>query len=157
MSAISAWVINLDRRPDRWEEITAELGRVGVIPRRVAATDAKAMGDADFARAFPRKGPLGALGKGDMACTLSHLEAMRAFLATEDPAALILEDDVRVSGDLSAVLQGTAWWPEGRGLIKLEAYITKKLVVLLGPEIGSTPSGRGLHALQSGTPEGRGI
>ena len=100
-------------------------------------------------RHFRAKAPSERLAKEDMACTLSHLRAMRAFLETSDSAALVLEDDVRVADDLSDVLQGQDWWPLGHGLIKIEAYLTKKLVVLLGPEIGRTPAGRSVRALHS--------
>ena len=146
---IGVYIINLDRRPDRWEEMAPMLEGLGVAHTRVSGVDAQAMSDAELDEFFPRKGPLGELGRGDKACTLSHLKAMRAFLATDQPAALILEDDVTVSDDLASVLTGKEWWPEGAGLLKLETYITKKLWVLLSPEVGRTPTGRSLRRLLS--------
>lgn len=42
--------------------------------------------------------------EGELACSLSHLEAMRRFLATPASYAAIFEDDAILSGSLPAVL-----------------------------------------------------
>lgn len=41
------------------------------------------------------------LTPGELGCTLSHLQALKKFLSTEDRYALILEDDARTPDDLS--------------------------------------------------------
>ena len=38
---IPAYVINLDRRPDRWKAISANLDRIGVKAERIPAVDAR--------------------------------------------------------------------------------------------------------------------
>lgn len=146
---IPTYVINLDRRPDRWATMEARLGALGIPHERVAAVDAETADPALFARAFPRAGPLGRLGRGDMACTLSHFETMRRFLATDAARAMVLEDDALLGDDLAHLLRYPGWWPEGLPLVKIEAYLHPRLRLLLGPEIGRTGTGRKLHPLLS--------
>lgn len=80
------YCINLDRRTDRWAQVSAELQRVGLAQRveRVAAFD-----DAD-----------GAIG-----CRDSHVECVRRALQCGAEVMLILEDDVRFVDEPRAALR----------------------------------------------------
>lgn len=66
------------------------------------------------------RGPLGAMGIGDRACTVSHTLAWQEFLSGSASHALFLEDDVWLAGDITTTLSDTGWIPPGHGLIKLE-------------------------------------
>ncbi len=143
------FAINLDRRPDRWASIEERLGKIRLNSRRISAIDAQQTCETEFDARFVRTGPLGQLGKGDMACTLSHLKAMETFLQGKAEYALILEDDVRVAFDLAEMLAETSWIPSDAELVKLESYVTRNLVVLLGPACGATSRGRLLQHLLS--------
>lgn len=95
----------------------------------ISAVDSSA---ADFEPAFAswkiKLGPTGALGKGSVACALSHIRAWKAFLddSLKDQGlyreyAVILEDDVVLSDDFVKViaeLQSRSML--GYGLVKLE-------------------------------------
>ena len=94
------------------------------------------------------KGPLGHLGLGDMACTLSHLTLFQKLAQSEDRAYLILEDDAVLAQDLPRFLNDLSWIPEDTDIIKLETWNDPKLMVLLGRQKG-THHGRSLHKLLS--------
>jgi glycosyl transferase family 25 len=125
------YLINLDRRPDRLAAMTAQAGRLGLAPTRIAAMDARAIDPAELDRWFAPEGPLGEIPRGDKACLLSHRRAWEAFLATSDGHAVVLEDDVRLSPAAGAWLTSDGWVPAGVGLIKLEHYGPKGQRVLL--------------------------
>lgn len=69
------YCINLDRRTDRWERVSAELARLGLARRveRVPAVEAE---------------------DGARGCRDSHVECVRRAMASGAETALILEDDV---------------------------------------------------------------
>ena len=147
---IPVFVINLTRRPDRWDRIAAHLADRGITKIfRVAACDAQEASDATLDGVIAKGGPLGALGKGDRACTVSHSWAWKQFLTSDTSHALILEDDVWLSEDIFPTLCETDWIPRGSGLLKLEKFGDGASQILLGPKAGETPTGRALHPLLS--------
>lgn len=83
------YVINLDRREDRLQDISAGLGKLGIMFSRIQAVD----GSRDKASPDTKL-----LSAGHQACWESHQLAFKAFLKDETPYALILEDDAEVSG-----------------------------------------------------------
>ena len=147
MDGIKIHVINLARRPDRLEEMEAQLARLGLGFHRVDACDAKSEPEAELAARFRPKGPLGVIGQGDKACTISHFRAMQAILDSGVPG-IVLEDDMALSDDFADVARNADWIPEGVGLVKLETYVTRGLKVLLGPPVGRV-AGRELRPLLS--------
>lgn len=149
MASIPVYVINLARRPDRLARIGAHLAGRGVAFTPVAACDAKAVPEAEIARSVHATGPLGVLGLGDRACTVSHMRAWRQFLGTPARHALFLEDDVYLSADLAATLADDGWIPAGTAAVKLEKYGDGASRLLLGPAVGATPGGRALHPMLS--------
>jgi glycosyl transferase family 25 len=108
LQRLHTWVINLDRAPDRLERIRAQLERLQLPWTRLAAIDARALSPEQRAAldepAYCRlhgKAPV----LGELGCYLSHLEVMRAFLASPFDFALVLEDDVLLESNLPAVLE----------------------------------------------------
>lgn len=92
-------VINLDRSPDRLAKIGADLDQTGWHWQRLAAIAPK--------QGYIHATPLYArdrarhlfgrdLSRGEVGCFLSHLAALRAFVAGDDAVALVLEDDAKV-------------------------------------------------------------
>ena len=128
---LPVYVINLDRRPDRWGTVSAKCGKLGIQVERVPAIDA---------RTIERSG---LLTSGEAACAMSHCKALRAFLATDRPAAMVLEDDVEMASDMIALLRGIDWWPPRTNLIKCDNPGEKPRI--LGRSRGKTPTGRDLH------------
>lgn len=121
---VHTWVINLDRSPERLARVSAQLGRLGLPWTRLAAIDARALTAEQRAAldvpSYERKhGKTPALG--ELGCYLSHVEAMRALLASPHPFGLVLEDDVILHDSLPAVLQGLADHPSRWDVAKLSA------------------------------------
>lgn len=146
---IPTYVINLDRRPDRLARIAAHLAERGVTFLRQPACDAQSVPEAEIARVVLGSGPLGQLGLGDRACTISHTLAWAAFLDSTADHALFLEDDIYLADDIAPVLASDDWIPPGCHAVKLEKFNDGPSRLLLAPEIGHTPTGRALHPMRS--------
>jgi glycosyl transferase, family 25 len=124
MDGVQTWVINLDRAPERLARITQQLQRLQLPFTRLPAVDARAFTPAQAASldeaAYRRKHGMAPV-PGELGCYLSHIEVMRAFLATDARAALVLEDDVQLHDALPAVLQGLMRHADRWDMVKLSA------------------------------------
>lgn len=110
-------VINLERSPHRLQSIRAQLDAAGIAFERFAALEGRALSAEQLAQVdvptYQRshgKEPTA----GEMGCYLSHLGAMRAFLATGHEHCLVLEDDAQVPPQarqvVNAVVTSAAPW-----------------------------------------------
>lgn len=135
---LPVFVINLDRRPDRWRVVLANLDRIGLHAIRIDAIDGYALTD-DVA--------LRLMGPGHVGCARSHYKAYSALLASHHPSALILEDDVEVGASIPAIIRSVAWWPDGHGTVKLTSPADAETLYCLGHSIGHTPCGRALRPI----------
>ena len=122
---IPIFVINLDRRPERFESITNDLDRLGLEAVRVSARDARTVSDEELRARVDLDAPMRKMGRGSAATLLSHIVAMEMFLSTSSPVALILEDDAELANDLPLFLRSLDWWPTDASLVKLEAHGAK--------------------------------
>jgi glycosyl transferase family 25 len=124
MDRLQTWVINLDRAPDRLERISGQLQRLALPFTRLPAVDARALTAAQRAAldepAYRRKHGMTPI-PGELGCYLSHVEAMRLFLAGSAEFALVLEDDVLLLDSLPAVLQGLLRHADRWDMVKLSA------------------------------------
>jgi len=93
----SVWVINLDRRPDRWENSKARLNDIFIEPHRFQAVDAK---DPEFVQ-FYSKLPFPKRSVGEIACYMSHKKLWEHIYNLGIPYALIFEDDLIISPGIS--------------------------------------------------------
>ena len=114
MAQLPVYVINLDRRPDRWAAMSAQLDRLGIEAARIPAIDKESLaGDPALLR----------MGAGHVACARSHYKAMQALVDCGASAALVLEDDVEVGEEVPALISSLEWWPGEHGLVKLQSTI----------------------------------
>ncbi len=124
MERLKTWVINLDRAPERLARIRGQLERLGLPFTRFAAVDARQMTPAQKAllddAAYRRKHGMAPVW-GELGCYLSHVEVMRAFLASDAEFALVLEDDVLLHDSLPEVLKGLMANPGRWDAVKLSA------------------------------------
>lgn len=108
-------VINLDRSPRRLAAMASQLDRMGLEWERFAATDGNALGkDAaacGYSPSLNRKQYPRNLNAGEIGCFVSHRRAWQYVLAKGWDGAVILEDDVRLSGELPAAIDALqhAW------------------------------------------------
>ena len=135
---LPTFVINLARSADRWRAISENLDRIGLAATRIEAVDGLTLQDHPC---------VATLGAGALGCAISHVRAMEAFLETDAPAALILEDDVEVGASVPAIIQSAEWWPEGHGLVKLESPYRSRSRLIVRSSVGVTPDRRSLHPI----------
>lgn len=107
---LQVYVINLDRRTDRWSKVTDELERAGFSRfSRISAVDGKQIDSKQIAHlmtpeAYSRLGKiresheecssLGAIG-----CYLSHYKVWLEIIRTQQPA-IVVEDDIEFNRPL---------------------------------------------------------
>jgi glycosyl transferase, family 25 len=100
LRAFAAYVINLDRSPERLRSAASQLDPMDLDWQRVRATDAATLADipmahydtARFERHVGRK-----VDPSEIALVFSHLKAMRTFLDSPARFGLILEDDFEIA------------------------------------------------------------
>lgn len=138
MGSLPVYFINLDHCTERLSLITGNLARIGLEATRIAAIDKAQLRDHPASRR---------LGVGHVACLQSHCKAMAAFLDTDAPAALILEDDAEVGRAVPEIIRNIDWWPEGYGLVKLNQTEVDRSPIWMGRAVGHTPDGRVLRPI----------
>ena len=107
LEALSTWVINLDRAPERLARIHRQLDGLGLPYTRLPAADARQRQPGQLAQLVEaacrqRHGMSPVLGK--LGCYLSHVAVMQALLASPARFALVLEDDMLLQPELPAVM-----------------------------------------------------
>jgi glycosyl transferase family 25 len=85
------------------------------------------------------------IGAGAYACFQSHRMIWKYLIAGDDSHALIFEDDMILSGNLSALLKND-WIPHDADIVKLEARLVR---VQLGRKQYMPVGCRSLHRLHS--------
>lgn len=122
ISDVRIYVVNLDRSPQRLEEITKQLSKFGLSFQRIAATDGKLATPAQKAlldeKNYQRKHGKTSL-PGELGCYLSHVDAIREFLKSDDLFAVILEDDAMIENGFVHVLQHLAQHSGQWDMVKL--------------------------------------
>ena len=114
-----AYYINLASRPERRAAMEARLA-----PLQMTAERIEAVTPADVTDEQRRKycDPLAYRWQteGELACSLSHLAAMKAFLTTPAPFAAIFEDDAILSSGLADFLAAFDATPLPVDILRLE-------------------------------------
>jgi glycosyl transferase, family 25 len=107
---IPIYVINLDRSPERLENITSQLGRQGLHFRRIVAVDAAELTEQTIQQVFDsaraRRAYFVPMHGGEIACFLSHRRVWQTFVdETDAPFCVVLEDDAGLDDDFASVVQ----------------------------------------------------
>lgn len=87
----NAWVINLDRRPDRWAKTRDRLHAIGIKPKRWSASDGAA--NKEYLRYKNSK----KISPNEAACFDSHVNLWKHLYNTNALPALIFEDDIVIT------------------------------------------------------------
>ena len=85
------WVINLNRRPERWKTTHDRLQHIGLHPRRWSATDKESR---SLLAMYERISP--EIRQGEFACYQSHLNLWNFLYESGVKYAIIFEDDIIV-------------------------------------------------------------
>lgn len=117
---LHTYFINLADSTERGASLQSELDRVNLVAARIDAVDGRGANPLEF-EAYNHQRTVNrharGLTGGEVACYLSHIEAIRAFTESDADVGLILEDDAafspnfssEISDILSALDQGAAW------------------------------------------------
>lgn len=119
---MKAYVINLDRDPERMAHMERQGKQFGIDWRRVPATD-KLDGDIAARAAHARPGLLGfAMSAGAIAVFESHRKAWELIVDSDDSHGAVFEDDVVCSKELPAFLATAEWIPPDCDVMKIETF-----------------------------------
>ena len=124
-SGLQVLVINLDRSTERLTAMQERLARADMPWRRVSAIDGHALalaGHADIDAQGYRRWHGKELNPAEAGCHLSHIKAMRQFLAGPCEFALLLEDDADFPADFRALLDRLAEVAEAWDIVKLSSF-----------------------------------
>jgi GR25 family glycosyltransferase involved in LPS biosynthesis len=110
--------INLAHRTDRRARMETQLGRLGRRAQRIEALTPADIDPALLDRHTNRR-YLEHVTPTELSCALSHHKALRAFLASGETQALILEDDAILSADVPDLLAQPL---AGFDILRLETY-----------------------------------
>ena len=107
------YLINLDGSDERLSSAQVQLEQQGITFTRVSAFDGRGLNlaevsDYDEAHALRYMGRK--LKGGELWCYYSHLDCARRFLASEVMYALVLEDDMHLTGDIMPTLEQHVSW-----------------------------------------------
>lgn len=120
---LPVYVINLPRDAARMQVMAEQLGGLGQGFERVPAVYGRDLTPAQRAvlydEAANRRHYHDPLLDGEIGCYASHLRVWQRLIDADAPAALVLEDDVRLAPMLGPVLQAIAALPEGWDMVKL--------------------------------------
>lgn len=152
-TAPETYVINLARRTDRLQRISAQLAALQIPFSRIDAVDAKLVANSEIESWFATDGKYGVVPKGDRCCTLSHVLCWQTFVASGAKHALVLEDDVVLHADSAALLSDLSWLPSEVQLLKIESYGPASQRILVGKptRVASGTSIAPLHSKHTGS------
>jgi len=116
-----AFIINLDAATDRWAFIQESFARTQLVLCRVPAIDRTAikLPDARYSERLYRWFHGRTPNIRELACYLSHLKAMEAFLATDEEHALIGEDDLVLRADFDAVIEAAMRYARSWNILRV--------------------------------------
>lgn len=140
-----SYYINLANRPQRRANMEQRFAALGLEVERI-----EALTPADVTPAQRRLycNPMAYRWQteGELACSLSHLAAMRAFLQSGAPFAAIFEDDAILSPALPQLLAAFEATPLGIDLLRLE---TDNARLRVSPKPTGAVGGHDLYRLYS--------
>lgn len=150
---IPVYVINLDRRPDRWRTISEHLDDLGIAHERIPAVDARLLARQEGCeRQTNGNPPIRKSDIGAAALLFGHRKVMEILLSTQHPAALILEDDAELASDTAMLLESADWWPSETKIVQLEEHQKTRDkwrdTTALWRASGETPSGREVRKIE---------
>ena len=118
---MKAYVINLDSAPDRWEHMLRAFESTSFFLMRIPAVSGKELKlpipEFDEEKFRRRHGRLTNIF--EVACYLSHIKAMKAFLDSGESHAMICEDDLYPRSELGDLVQTLLKHQEGWNMVRL--------------------------------------
>lgn len=105
---INTYLINLDGSDERLSSASQQLNHQSISFTRISAFDGRSL-DPQTIPEYQIKKSLNYMGRelkgGELGCYFSHLNAAKAFLASDADYAIVLEDDMQLNTDIMPVLR----------------------------------------------------
>jgi glycosyl transferase family 25 len=117
---IPAYLINLDRSPDRLGRMQARFDALQVGFVRVTAADGKALSDAEREAVSARHEDWLPLTASEIGCFLSHRDCWRRIAEGDARYGCVFEDDMLLSRHLKDCLAEASWIPADAEIVKIE-------------------------------------
>lgn len=133
---VKAFVINLQRSGQRRSAMAAKLADSGLQVEFVSAVEGASLDRAAY--------PMAAgLSDGEVGCYLSHVSAWHRVARSSLDSALVLEDDVSLSGDIAGLCRELCLLPFEIDLVRLSSLkpMEGRDVWRLGPRRLLVPTG----------------
>lgn len=115
MSAISYYVINLERSKDRLHNVQEQSKKAGIPLQRIEAVDGCQINVKNHPNYDDQK-CLGYFGRslkaGEIACYESHLRALKTFLESDTEYGVVFEDDFVFGENFQQKLEASLEWLE---------------------------------------------
>lgn len=115
--------INLDKDSERRTRIEGQLAHLGLPGERLPAVWWKHLPPAEQSLLYSAERNHGLyyqpLVDGEKGCYASHIQAWRQLLASDAPALVVLEDDVRLTPQFAEVVKAIAALQEPWDMVKL--------------------------------------
>ena len=100
---IATYLINLEGSAERLAAATAQLQAHRIAFERIAAVDGRKLPPEQLQNAYQQGKAIAYMGRdlspGEVGCYLSHIQAVRAFVASAADVGVVLEDDFRLHGN----------------------------------------------------------
>jgi glycosyl transferase, family 25 len=119
---MQAYVINLARSPERRVHMVRELRKAGIDYEFVVGTDGRDVDLSDTRLVDRTQLDNSPFSSGIVGCYLSHLEVFGKVLETDTERALVLEDDVVLPIDMTALVEGAAMHMAGAEAVLLHHH-----------------------------------
>lgn len=116
---MQAYFINLERRPERRATMQARFAALGIAHVRIKALTPADVSEQQRER-YCNPRAYRWQSEGELACSLSHVAALKVFLGTDDPFAAIFEDDAILSPSLPGLLEAFERQPPALDVLRLE-------------------------------------
>src|SRR5262245_14594338 len=102
-----AYIINLDAATDRWSSIEKTFEKTSFEVVRISGVDGATLHFPikEYSEGLYRWFHGRPASPGHVGCYLSHVKAMKTFLESDAPHALIVEDDLTLGDDFEEVLR----------------------------------------------------
>lgn len=114
------WVVSLDRATDRRDFVERVFGEAGLPFEIVPAVDGRAL-SADDLRSYSSTRAMyeygRELGRGMLACSLSHLRVLERMIDDRIPEVVVFEDDTRPVDGFSDILRARGELPSDMDVV----------------------------------------
>lgn len=128
---VNIYVINLDSDVKRLSYISEQLNDLNLTFNKVSAFDARNLSRERLDNQLFERCNINLtdnLGNSQVGCFISHYDVWKTIANEDDAYGLVLEDDVKLSPDLTSFLENEDWIPEEFDLIRLEVSTNRILL-----------------------------